>query len=54
MCIRDRIDVYPCIVKGTGAVSEDTLTDANGDTYILFQNCNRTDTWAFFAMKRNF
>lgn len=48
------IDVYSCIVKGTGAVSEDTLTDANGDTYILFQNCNRTDTWAFFAMKRNF
>lgn len=48
------IDVYPVIVKGIGAVSEDTMTDANGNTYILFQNCNRTDTWAFFAIKRNF
>jgi hypothetical protein len=48
------IDVYPVVVRGIGAVSEDTMTDANGNTYILFQNCNRTDTWAFFAIKRNF
>jgi hypothetical protein len=48
------IDVYPLSVKGVGAVSEDTVTDAAGNTYILFQNCNRTDTWAFFAIKRNF
>jgi hypothetical protein len=48
------IDVYPIITKGIGAVSEDTFTDAAGNTYIIFQNCNRTDTWAHFAIKRNF
>jgi hypothetical protein len=50
----EMIDVYPCSVQGIGAVSEDTLTDANGDVYLLFQNCNRTDNWAFFAIKRTF
>jgi len=50
----EMIDVYPCSVFATGAVSEDTLTDENGDVYLLFQNCNRTDTWAFFAIKRTF
>lgn len=48
------IDVHPLSVKGTGAVSEDTVTLPNGDTYLLFQNCNRTDTWSFLAIKRNF
>ena len=48
------IDVHPIAVNGIGAVSEDTMTDANGDVYILFQNCNRTDSWAFFAIKRTF
>ena len=48
------IDVYPVVVFGIGAVSEDTMTDANGDVYLLFQNCNRTDVWAFFAIKRTF
>jgi len=48
------IDVYPVVVFGIGAVSEDTMTDANGDVYLLFQNCNRTDVWTFFAIKRTF
>ena len=48
------IDVHPVSVFGIGAVSEDTMTLANGDTYLLFQNCNRTDTWAFFGIKRSF
>jgi hypothetical protein len=48
------IDVHPVIVAGIGAVSEDTMTDVNGDVYLLFQNCNRTDVWAFFAIKRTF
>jgi hypothetical protein len=46
------IDVHPVYTIGIGAVSEDTLTDANGDVYIIFQQCNRTDVWAFFAIKR--
>jgi len=48
------IDVYPVVVFGIGAVSEDTMTDANGDVYLLFQNCNRTDVWTFFGIKRTF
>lgn len=48
------IDVHPVSVQTLGAVSEDTMTDANGDVYLLFQNCNRTDTWAFFGIKRTF
>jgi len=48
------IDVHPVIVAGIGAVAEDTMTDANGDVYLLFQNCNRTDVWTFFAIKRTF
>jgi len=48
------IDVYPVVVFGIGAVAEDTMTDANGDVYLLFQNCNRTDVWTFFAIKRTF
>ena len=48
------IDVYPVSVFGIGAVSEDTMTDANGDVYLLFQNCNRTDVWTFFGIKRTF
>lgn len=48
------IDVYPTIVFGTAIVSEDSYTDVNGDTYLLFQNCNRTDSYAFFGIKRNF
>lgn len=50
----EMIDVHPVSVFGLGAVSEDTMTLANGDVYLLFQNCNRTDTWAFFAIKRTF
>lgn len=50
----EMIDVYPVVVFGIGAVSEDTMTDANGDVYLLFQNCNRTDVWTFFAIKRTF
>ena len=48
------IDVHPVVVFGIGAVAEDTMTDANGDVYLLFQNCNRTDTWTFFGIKRTF
>lgn len=48
------IDVHPVSVFGIGAVSEDTLTDDSGDVYLLFQNCNRTDTWTFFGIKRTF
>lgn len=48
------IDVYPTTTFGTAIVSEDTYTDVNGDTYLIFQNCNRTDSWAFFGIKRNF
>ena len=49
------IDVHPCSIVGlAGATNEDTFTLANGDTYIIFQNCNRTDSWTYFAMKRNF
>jgi len=47
-------DIFPISTQGLGAVSEDTVTDSNGDVYILFQNCNRTDSWAFFAIKRTF
>ena len=50
----EMIDVHPIFTKGLGAVSEDTFTLPNGDTFIVFQNCNRTDTWATFAIKRNF
>ena len=28
------------------------MTDAAGDVYIIFQNCNRTDVWTHFAIKR--
>ena len=52
--IGELIGVHPLSVKSIGAVSEDTVTLPNGDTYILFQNCNQTDTWAFLAIKRNF
>ncbi len=48
------IDVFPVSVFGIGAVAEDTMTDINGDVYLLFQNCNRTDTWTFFGIKRTF
>ena len=46
------IDAFPVYTIGIGAVSEDTFTDANGDVYIVFQNCNRTDVWTHFAIKR--
>ena len=46
------IDAFPVYTIGIGAVSEDTMTDVNGDVYILFQNCNRTDSWTHFAIKR--
>lgn len=46
------IDAFPIYTTGIGAVSEDTMTDANGDVYIIFQNCNRTDSWTHFAIKR--
>lgn len=46
------IDVFPVYTIGIGAVSEDTMTDAAGDVYIIFQNCNRTDVWTHFAIKR--
>lgn len=32
--------------------SEDTTEEANGDVFIVFQNCNQTDQWTFFAIKR--
>lgn len=46
------IDVFPVYTIGIGAVSEDTMTDKAGDVYIIFQNCNRTDVWTHFAIKR--
>ncbi len=46
------IDAFPVYTIGIGAVSEDTMTDVNGDVYIIFQNCNRTDSWTHFAIKR--
>ncbi|MCK5089269.1 MAG: hypothetical protein KAQ88_04745 [Hyphomicrobiaceae bacterium] len=46
------IDAFPCYTIGIGAVSEDTFTDVNGDVFIIFQNCNRTDVWTHFAIKR--
>jgi hypothetical protein len=46
------IDAFPIYTIGIGAVSEDTVTDVNGDVFIIFQNCNRTDTWTHFAIKR--
>ncbi len=46
------IDAFPVYTIGIGAVSEDTMTDAAGDVYIIFQNCNRTDVWTHFAIKR--
>lgn len=46
------IDAFPIYTLGIGAVSEDTVTDINGDVYIIFQNCNRTDVWTHFAIKR--
>ena len=46
------IDAFPIYTIGIGAVSEDTMTDVNGDVYIIFQNCNRTDAWTHFAIKR--
>jgi len=32
--------------------SEDTVTQPNGDVWIVFQNCNQTDQWKFFAILR--
>ena len=34
------------------AASEDTFTDENGDVYDVFQNCNRTELFSYFALKR--
>jgi len=45
-------DVHPIYTAILGIVSEDTMTDANNDVFIVFQNCNRTDSWSHFAVKR--
>ena len=45
--------VHPIYTAGLGIVSEDTVTDSNNDIFIVFQNCNRTDAWTHFAVKRN-
>lgn len=33
-------------------VAEDTITDKGGNTWDVFQNCNATDQWAFFCVRR--
>lgn len=33
-------------------VSEDTVTDTGGNTWDVFQNCNQTDQWKFFCLRR--
>ena len=35
----------------TGFVTSEDTFALSGDTFIAFQNCNRTDPWAFFAIK---
>lgn len=34
------------------AASEDTFTDPDGDVYDIFQNCNRTELFTYFCIKR--
>lgn len=42
------------VVSGSGGLApEDTLTDDDGTTYVVFQNCNRTDPWHYFAVRRD-
>jgi hypothetical protein len=43
-------DVYWISAFG-GLASEDRIIDGSGNVYRVFQNCNRTDIWAFLAVK---
>jgi hypothetical protein len=42
--------VYYLCAHG-GVFSEDRTIDDNGQVYRIFQNCNRTDIWAYLAIK---